>query len=528
MLEQVRVLRRRVALTLAGLVLVTAGGAAGALLLNERLDVRHQEVAYAAAERMATADRAVAAQQERSASARGYLLTGDPVFLERRKVARDAFLRELDYLATLGRNEPDLAPLHALAARLSQASDLAMHKWREDRDQAIALWDREARPVQEQLTNEMHALASAERASYEAARSAATNSVRQSRRLTLALGGVVIGALAVMFLQFARTVRDTLNRVRGVQERTMFRLLDQVPVGIFVLDADGDPYYTNRKAEQYLGSPAHYRARHLTEAYHAFEAGTNIAYPMARTPIARALRGEASEVSDMEIRRGDSVIPLLVHGCPVYDDEGKLTHAVAAFQDVRELTQKALVDALTGLANRGALMQLFTRERLLCERVEKRLGVAIVDIDHFKSINDTHGHAVGDKVLQRVACTIVEALRRTDIVARWGGEEFVLLLPGCEAEGLHTPVEKALCAVRNQRFSAGNTAGFSVTFSAGAVLLERGETLESCVARADALLYRAKGAGRNRVLVDAEPTNPYAKARQRGGAAATHGGAAST
>jgi PleD family two-component response regulator len=99
------------------------------------------------------------------------------------------------------------------------------------------------------------------------------------------------------------------------------------------------------------------------------------------------------------------VIPLLVQGCPVYDRSGKLTHAVAAFQDVRELTRKALVDALTGLSNRSALGQIFGRERLLSERSGKGLGVCIIDIDHFKSVNDRHGHAVAATLTAYASCS---------------------------------------------------------------------------------------------------------------------------
>jgi diguanylate cyclase (GGDEF)-like protein len=204
----------------------------------------------------------------------------------------------------------------------------------------------------------------------------------------------------------------------------------------------------------------------------------------------------------MEIRRDDSVIPLLVQGCPVYNDRGLLTHAVAAFQDARELMQKALADALTGVPNRASLSQQFSRERLLCERGDKYLGVVIIDVDHFKKVNDVHGHAAGDKVLQRVARTLVEALRRTDIVGRWGGEEFVVLLPGSTPDGLKVALDKASSAVRRVRFSGAEHSAFSVTFSAGAVLAKRGESLESCVARADALLYQAKAAGRDRVFFD--------------------------
>jgi diguanylate cyclase (GGDEF)-like protein/PAS domain S-box-containing protein len=509
-LEQVRVLRRRVLITLAGLALVITVGAGVALHLIETIDVQHQQVAYSAAERLAASEMLASAQQERSSNARGYLLTGDPAFLERRRMARHEFVRELDRLRELGGNERELKSIRELVGRLSEGSDRALEMWPISSLRAVTMWDHDVRPIQEQLSTKLHAFAKSARVSFDAARAKATESAQRSHQLGLGLGVAVLGALILLFLQFARTARELLGSVQGRQERVMFRLLDQVPVGIFVLDKDGAPYYANRSAERLLGSPAHFRARSATHLYRGYEAGTHKPYPMERTPLVRALQGETSEVSDMEIRRDDQIIPLLVHGCPVYDEAGGLTHAIGAFQDVRELTQKALVDALTGVPNRSSLVQTFARERLLCERGGKHLGVGIIDVDHFKAVNDTHGHAVGDRVLQRVARTVVDALRRTDIVGRWGGEEFVVLLPNSDAEGLRTALEKALEAVRRESFLGKDHAAFKVTFSGGAVLAQNGESLESSVARADALLYTAKHAGRNRLLFDVtvESSNP--------------------
>jgi diguanylate cyclase (GGDEF)-like protein len=123
-----------------------------------------------------------------------------------------------------------------------------------------------------------------------------------------------------------------------------------------------------------------------------------------------------------------------------------------------------------------------------------------------------HGHPLGDRVLQRVARVVSEALRRTDVVGRWGGEEFVVLLPSSDLHGLRTVLEKALAAVRNESFQGRERDVFQVTFSAGAVLARVGESLESSVARADALLYAAKRVGRNRIQVEASPSVPPAHA----------------
>jgi diguanylate cyclase (GGDEF)-like protein len=124
----------------------------------------------------------------------------------------------------------------------------------------------------------------------------------------------------------------------------------------------------------------------------------------------------------------------------------------------------------------------------------------MIDIDHFKAVNDTHGHATGDVVLQRAGQRIASALRISDFVARWGGEEFCVLLPNTTEEGALTALNKALTEVRNVSFNAPDGSLFSVTFSAGLASLDPGTDPESAIAEADRLLYMAKQAGRNRVL----------------------------
>jgi diguanylate cyclase (GGDEF)-like protein len=128
------------------------------------------------------------------------------------------------------------------------------------------------------------------------------------------------------------------------------------------------------------------------------------------------------------------------------------------------------------------------------------MALALIDFDRFKAINDTHGHATGDTVLRLGSTAIAAALRRTDIVARWGGEELLVLLPNTGLERAARAIEKALAAVRALEFPVGQTA-LRVTFSAGVVEATGGESLEELAARADRALYEAKRAGRDRVVI---------------------------
>jgi diguanylate cyclase (GGDEF)-like protein len=133
----------------------------------------------------------------------------------------------------------------------------------------------------------------------------------------------------------------------------------------------------------------------------------------------------------------------------------------------------------------------------------------MLDIDHFKSVNDNYGHAVGDEVLRVVGRTIAGALRVSDMPARWGGEEFCVLLPDTDAAGGAIALQKALAAVRDLVFHPDEGAGtFGVTFSAGVAAVLADQPGPHAVEAADALLYEAKASGRNCVLTAASASTP--------------------
>ncbi len=160
----------------------------------------------------------------------------------------------------------------------------------------------------------------------------------------------------------------------------------------------------------------------------------------------------------------------------------------------------SLLDPLTGVGNRR-LMEVECAQAFGGARSAGAL--AVLDLDHFKSINDHHGHDVGDAVLRDVAAVMSAVLRKTDRLYRLGGEEFVLWLAPGEAEAAAAVLERLRQMVR-QRVRAGDTP---VTFSAGLATHQPGESWQACLARADAALYRAKRAGRDRVCL-ADPSDP--------------------
>ena len=157
-------------------------------------------------------------------------------------------------------------------------------------------------------------------------------------------------------------------------------------------------------------------------------------------------------------------------------------------------------DELTGLVNRRHMGALLQAEQARLQRGESQTMVALVDIDLFKRINDGHGHHAGDLVLQRFAEVGRQVLRSSDVLARWGGEEFLLMLPATTAEQAVLVVERMRESFARASFD-GIAAGLKVTFSAGLSACDGALAPEQCIERADQAMYRAKSEGRNRTVL---------------------------
>jgi len=158
-------------------------------------------------------------------------------------------------------------------------------------------------------------------------------------------------------------------------------------------------------------------------------------------------------------------------------------------------------DKLTGLTSRQVFDSLFQQTVANCKRKQQPLSVALMDIDHFKQVNDSFGHHQGDKVLQTVARIIKMHIRDSDIVCRWGGEEFLLMLPDCDSLHAKDRIESIRQAIAAWRFENGDKQ-FTVTLSGGISQYRDQETMSALIERSDKALYRAKGAGRNCLRVD--------------------------
>ena len=228
-------------------------------------------------------------------------------------------------------------------------------------------------------------------------------------------------------------------------------------------------------------------------------------------------RGESIEAGDPDVDGERIELPLsagpysfgtLSLVAPQFGEEQRITAASLASQAVvalenarlhRIVERQALVDGLTGLANRRQCETLLATELARAERFEDSLAVVMADLDDFKDVNDRHGHPAGDVVLREFADVLRETLREADVAGRWGGEEFVLVLPGTDVAGAVRLAERVRSELRNRAILAPDGTPISITASFGVAAFPQAPNEQKLVAAADRALYAAKRAGKDRV-----------------------------
>jgi len=177
-----------------------------------------------------------------------------------------------------------------------------------------------------------------------------------------------------------------------------------------------------------------------------------------------------------------------------------LVRYIAIFNDISQLVTQSTTDALTTIANRPHFNLLFKHTLNVAHQEYTPLSLIFFDIDHFKAVNDTYGHLVGDDVLRHLAILTKNSLRKSDIIARWGGEEFIIVLRNTSLKSAFLIAEKLRKTVQNEPFSVVQ----HITCSFGVAQLHEGEEGDEFLVRLDELLYRAKANGRNRVEWDTQ------------------------
>jgi len=181
--------------------------------------------------------------------------------------------------------------------------------------------------------------------------------------------------------------------------------------------------------------------------------------------------------------------------------ERSLRYARKLGETMEELRRLATRDSLTGLFNRREFERMLESESERSVRFRLPVGLAMIDVDHFKAINDAHGHPVGDKVLRELAGWLVTVLRSVDRVARFGGDEFAVLLVQTDAAGARAAAQRVCDTIAHELFWVAEDRSLKITVSIGVAAWSMNTDATGMIAAADAALYAAKKAGRNRVVV---------------------------
>lgn len=293
------------------------------------------------------------------------------------------------------------------------------------------------------------------------------------------------------------------------------QILDDLYDGVYFVDRERRITYWNHGAERISGYPLQQVVgRKCSDSLlmHVDEEGVLLC--QHGCPVAATIAdGELREAQVYLHHANGHRVPVRVRVAPIRDDAGNITGAVETFsdnsrlvdalQEARQQASSAMQDALTGCGNRRFIEMHLQSALDNVRNYRTACGIIFLDVDNFKDINDHLGHAAGDRALCMLADTLRANLRATDLIGRWGGDEFVVILPDSSLENLVGVAHKLRSLVERSQFTWNDASGkehlVQITISAGATLAGVEDTLESLVQRADQLMYQSKGMGRNQV-----------------------------
>lgn len=290
------------------------------------------------------------------------------------------------------------------------------------------------------------------------------------------------------------------------------RLLDSLQDGVYFVDRERRILYWNKGAEELTGYSAEEvigRACHDNLLSHINQQGCQLC--LKGCPLAHTIKDGQSRDQDIYLRhKKGHRVPVSVRSAPLYDEAGRITGAVEVFSDatekqrikrrVGELETMAFIDPLTSVPNRRYTELKVLQAIQEVEMFKRNVGVVLFDIDHFKLVNDTHGHQVGDEALCSVCRTVKHHLRLGDVLGRWGGEEFVVVVKDINHDRLAQFAERCRTLIAQAALPV-STGELHITVSVGATMLRADDDAQAAVGRADDLMYQSKLKGRNRVTL---------------------------
>lgn len=295
--------------------------------------------------------------------------------------------------------------------------------------------------------------------------------------------------------------------------KTTIDFLDSLFEGAYLVDKNRKILYWNKAAERITGySKEDIINNHCYDNIlnHVDEDGNHLCHHGC--PLEKSLQtNEKQHASVFLHHRKGHRVPVQVRTYPIVDHNGVASSCIEVFSDGpskaniykenRQLKASLYLDELTHVHNRKFIM--YQLEQLISQTTlfDLSFGILFIDIDHFKSINDTYGHQAGDEVLKLVAKTLELNIRKDDFVGRFGGEEFIILLKNINKKTLLITAEKIRMLIQNS-VAFYNDQALKVTISLGGTLYQTNDTINTLIERADTLMYQAKNNGRNQVVLD--------------------------
>ncbi len=290
-------------------------------------------------------------------------------------------------------------------------------------------------------------------------------------------------------------------------------IIDNLYDGIYFVDRERVITYWNKGAERITGYSADQTVgRSCRDNLLNHVTANGIQLCLNNCPLAAVMQDGREREAEVFLHHKDGHrMPVVVRATAMRDSEGNIIGAIETFSSnvdvvntrrkLQILHQAAMTDRLTGISNRRHLEGRLSAVIAEYQSSSAIAGLLFMDVDQFKQINDIYGHNVGDDILRMVAKTIRHAVRATDTVGRWGGEEFMAILYDVQDQGdLLAAANKIRAMVEYSRLDIDGQ-GLTVTVSVGGTLLSPDDSHDSLVARADALMYKSKQAGRNRVTI---------------------------
>lgn len=297
------------------------------------------------------------------------------------------------------------------------------------------------------------------------------------------------------------------------QSEELFRLTVQnAPIGLATVGLDGRFLSVNRTLCEIVGYPEiELRQKSFQDITHP----QDLQADLAKVEDLIAGRADHYRMQKRYLHRDGHVVDIQLDVAILRSAQGEPLQFVSQIQDItqrleegRQLEVRASTDDLTGLPNRRAFYDEGRRMLARAQRQNQELALVMMDLDHFKTINDTYGHASGDRVLRAIKDAVQPRLREGDLLARLGGEEFAILLPNASPPYARFIAERIRESIESAEINALDGRPIPLTTSLGLATIAAGEKMETAMERADQALYQAKTEGRNRVVeAPASPTS---------------------